>query len=104
MNQTPLKKLWTQYKVPLILGVVIAIGIFWSLFPEEAFAIKLEAQLDKMNALTTGKLKKYGLSGATIGGGIWALFKGNAKLAGIIIGIGVLLGYYLAWIQGGMQF
>ena len=71
-------------------------------FSENIFAANLETQLDAINTLTTGKLKKYGISISTIAGGIWSLFKGNIKMTGVIVAIGVILGYYLSWIEGGM--
>ena len=73
------------------------------MFPGQVLATKLEDQLDKVNSLMTDKIKKYGISGAVITGGIWSLFKGNIKLAGVIVMIGIILGFYLKWIEGGMQ-
>jgi hypothetical protein len=74
-----------------------------TLFVSDVFAATLEQQLDSINSLTTNKIKTYGITGATIAGGIWAIIKGNVKLAGIIVLIGIILGYYLEWIAGGMS-
>jgi hypothetical protein len=77
--------------------------IFMLIFnPDNVFAVKLEEQLDSINKLTTGKFKSYGISAATIAAGIWSLFKGNIKMTGVIVSIGLILGYYLEWIAGGM--
>jgi hypothetical protein len=89
-----------QYRYVLIslLGAITYI-----LFASDAFAANsLEEQLDSINTLTNDKIKTYGITGATIAGGIWAIIKGNVKLAGIIVLIGIILGYYLQWIAGGM--
>ncbi len=71
--------------------------------PETVLAVNLEDQLDKVNAVATGKFKTIGLTAATIGGAIWAVVKGNLKLTGIIIAIGISMSLYLEWIAGGMQ-
>ena len=89
-----------QYRYVLISLLAI---VTCTLFVSDAFAATLEQQLDSINALTTDKIKKYGITGATIAGGIWAIIKGNVKLAGIIVLIGIILGYYLEWIAGGMS-
>jgi hypothetical protein len=72
-------------------------------YPEVVLAANnLEQQLDKVGAVANGKFKTIGLTAATIGGGIWSVVKGNLKLAGIIIAIGITLSLYLEWIAGGM--
>ena len=76
--------------------------LFGILFPEDVFAASLEEQLDSANTLVTDKIKKYGIISASIAGGIWAIFKGNVKQAGIIVLIAVILSYYLGWVEGGM--
>ena len=90
-----------QHKNKLALGAMcyILLGI---LMPEHAFAVRLEEQLDSANALVTDKVKKYGIIGASIAGGIWSIFKGNLKQAGVIVGIAIILSYYLKWVQDGM--
>ena len=97
------KDFWSKNKGRITLGVVGAVGSAALLFPESAFAVKLGDQLDAVNTLTTGKIKTVGLSAATIGGGIYSLCKGSPKLALIIVGIGIGLGYYLTWIQAGLK-
>jgi hypothetical protein len=73
------------------------------MYPDSALAVNnLEQQLDKVGAVANGKFKTIGLTSATIGGGIWSVVKGNLKLAGIIIVIGITLSLYLEWIAGGM--
>ena len=89
-----------KYKITSCLTFGLCLVVLF--FPEQVLA-SLENQLDSINTLTTGKIKKYGVSATTIAGGIWALFKGNAKMAGIIVLIGIILGYYLKWIADGMQ-
>ena len=89
-----------QYRYVLIslLGVIT-----YMLFASDALAANsLEEQLDSIKTLTNDKIKTYGITGATIAGGIWAIIKGNVKLAGMIVLIGIILGYYLQWIAGGM--
>ena len=72
--------------------------------PEVCLAAGLEGQLDKVGGLATGKLKTIGITTATIGGSIWSIVKGNLKLMGIIMGIGVCISLYLEWVAGGMTF
>lgn len=80
---------------------------FICLFPEitlaAATATSLESQLDKVGGLATGKLKTIGISAATILSAIWSVVRGNIKLAGGIVAIGVILALYLEWIAGGMK-
>lgn len=92
-----------QHKNELALGVVVCGVLLVTLTPEQACAVKLEEQLDAANTLITDKVKKYGVIGASIAGGIWAIFKGNLKQAGVIVGIGIILSYYLKWVQAGMN-
>lgn len=73
------------------------------LLSEMASATTLETQLDKIGTLSGGKLKTIGISGATILSSIWAVVRGNIKLAGAIVAIGVILGLYLEWINAGMK-
>ncbi|WP_045918554.1 hypothetical protein [Orientia tsutsugamushi] len=70
---------------------------------EEAEADTLEVQLNKIDGLFSGKLKTIGISSATILSSIWAVARGNIKLAGVMVAIGVILGFYLDWIAGGMK-
>lgn len=70
---------------------------------EIASATTLETQLDKIGTLSGGKLKTIGISAATILSSIWAVVRGNIKLAGAIVAIGVILGLYLEWINAGMK-
>lgn len=76
---------------------------FLCLFPELTLATSLENQLDKVGGLASGKLKTIGISGATILSAIWSVVRGNIKLAGVIVAIGIILGFYLEWIAGGMK-
>lgn len=73
------------------------------LFPEWVWAVKLEDQLETVNTLATGKFKTIGVTGATITGFVWAIFKGNPKLAGIIVALGLMMGFYLNWVLKGMN-
>lgn len=59
----------------------------------------LEAQLDKVNTLATGKFLKTGLAVTTIAGFIGAVVKGSVGVAIAIVGIGIILAYYLGWVQ-----
>ena len=85
-----------------IIGILSLCIFFWIFFSEYVFAATLEEQLDSANILVTDKIKKYGIISASIAGGIWAIFKGNVKQAGIIVLIAVILSYYLSWVEGGM--
>jgi hypothetical protein len=91
-----------KYKENITFSFLSLFIFLYIFFPENVLAVKLEEQLDSINKLTTGKFKTYGISGATIAGGIWSLFKGNIKMTGVIVAIGVILGYYLSWVDGGM--
>ncbi|EER22302.1 hypothetical protein REIS_1812 [Rickettsia endosymbiont of Ixodes scapularis] len=73
------------------------------LLPDIAWATTLEGQLDRIGGLSTGKLKTIGISGATILSSIWAVVRGNIRLAGAIVAIGIILGFYLEWIASGMK-
>ena len=81
---------------------VLAIIILGLLFPDVARAVNLEEQLDRVNTLTTDKIKRYGITGAAILSVIGAMFKGNIKLVGIVIVIAIALAMFLAWVSGGM--
>ena len=70
---------------------------------EVALGETLEGQLDRIGGLSTGKLKTIGISGATILSSIWAVVRGNLRLAGAIVAIGIILGFYLEWVSGGMK-
>jgi hypothetical protein len=73
------------------------------LYPDSALAVTLEEQLDKVNSVATGKFKTIGITAATIGGAIWSIVKGNLKLTGVIIAIGISMSLYLQWIADGMK-
>ena len=73
------------------------------MYPEISLATSLEGQLDKVGTLANGKVKLIGITGATILGSIWSIAKGNLKLMGLIIGIGICISLYLEWIEGGMK-
>lgn len=95
--------LWIyQHRYGILISTAACVVITAMLFPQQALAAKIDEQLDAINTIFTGKVKKYGISIATIVGGIWALFKGNIKLLGVIIIIGVGLAYFLKWVDGGM--
>jgi len=94
-----LSSLFLRYMPLLALFALVAMCVY----PEAALAAaNLEQQLDKVATVANGKFKTVGLTAATIGGGIWSVVKGNLKLAGIIIAIGITLSLYLEWIAGGM--
>ncbi|KJV77200.1 putative membrane protein [Rickettsia hoogstraalii str. RCCE3] len=73
------------------------------ILPEIALGETLEGQLDRIGGLSTGKLKTIGISGATILSSIWAVVRGNLRLAGAIVAIGIILGFYLEWVSSGMK-
>ena len=65
----------------------------------DVVASTLETQLDNINTLAQGKLLKVGLGVGTVIGTITAIVKGSIGLAASIIGIAILLSYFLGWIQ-----
>lgn len=91
-----------EHRLSILIITVFCVAITTVLFPEQASANKIDDQLDAIDKIFTEKVKKYGISIATISGGIWALVKGNIKLMGVIIIIGVALAYFLKWVGGGM--
>ena len=95
--------LWMyQHRYGILISTTICVVITTMLFPQQALATKIDDQLDAIDKIFTDKIKKYGISIATISGGIWALIKGNIKLLGVIVIIGVGLAYFLKWVNGGM--
>jgi hypothetical protein len=97
-NHYSLSSLIIAYMPLLVMFALIVACVY----PEAVLAATLEQQLDKVGVVANGKFKTIGLTAATIGGGIWSVVKGNLKLAGIIIVIGITLSLYLEWIAGGM--
>lgn len=85
----------------LYCGCLVAL-LAVTIYPEIVLAVNLEDQLDRVNALTSDKVKKYGITGAAIISVIGAIFKGNIKLAGIAIIIAIMLAMFLNWVAGGM--
>ena len=77
-------------------------AVIFCMYPEVTLATSLEGQLDKIGSVASGKFKTVGLSAATIAAGIWSVLKGNLKLTGIVVAIGVSLSIYLSWLSGGM--
>ena len=73
------------------------------ILPEMVLAASLEGQLDRIGGLSSGKIKTIGISGATILSSIWAVAIGNIRLAGVIVAIGIILGFYLEWVSSGMK-
>ena len=72
------------------------------LFPEVGLATSIESQLEKASLLT-GKVKTVGITGSTICAFIWAMFRGRPGLAGAVVAIGVVAGFYLEWVAGGLK-
>ncbi|MFU7500202.1 MULTISPECIES: hypothetical protein [unclassified Candidatus Tisiphia] len=92
--------------IGLISSMFIALSIIFCvniLLAEISFANTLEGELDRIGGLSTGKLKTIGISGATILSSIWAVVRGNLRLAGAIVAIGIILGFYLDWVSSGMK-
>jgi hypothetical protein len=83
-------------------GIITAVTIVYVLSAKSCQAANLEQQLEVVGKLATTKFKTYGVSAASIAAGIWSLFQGNVRMAGVIIAIGVMLAYYLSWVEGGM--
>ena len=96
------QKMRSYAKKNALLCSCLVLFLLWMLLPESVWAVKLEEQLETVNTLTTGKVKTIGVTGATILGFVWAIFKGNPKLAGIIVALGLMMGFYLNWVSKGM--
>lgn len=82
--------------------LLVFAAVIFCMYPEVTLATSLEGQLDKIGDIASGKFKTVGLSAATIAAGIWSVLKGNLKLTGIIVAIGISLSIYLSWLSGGM--
>lgn len=82
--------------------LTFAAAVIFCMYPEVTLATSLEGQLDKIGDIASGKFKTVGLSVATIAAGIWSVIKGNLKLTGLIVAIGITLSIYLSWLGGGM--
>ena len=97
------EKINKNYDYRYVVFIMLTVCYFYVLLPEPVFATTLEGQLDRIGGLSMGKLKTIGISGATILSSIWAVARGNLRLAGAIVAIGIILGFYLEWISGGMK-
>ena len=86
----------------LIKGVFLAMAVIWLFAPQIAAATSLETQLAAGYG-TVSKAKIWGVSGASILVLIGSIVKGNIKLAGLVVAIGVIGAFYLQWIDGGMK-
>lgn len=93
-----LKKLpkFIQKHQKILLGGTALGLIMWCI---DAEAGALEQQLDKINTLTQGKVLKVGIGVGTVIGTITAIIKGSLPLAASIIGIAILLSYFIGWVQ-----
>ncbi len=80
----------------------LAVVVLSIMFPEVARAVNLEDQLDRVNTLTTDRIKKYGVTGSVIFTVIAAIVRGNLKMVGIVVIIVIILALILAWVNGGM--
>ncbi len=92
-----------KIKIDPIVIVSFALLMVICMYPALSLAATIEDQLDRTNTLVTGKGKTIGVSVAAIFGTVVAMFKGNPKLAGMIVGIGVFMALFLEWIGGGMK-
>ncbi|KJV72394.1 hypothetical protein OTSTA716_1953 [Orientia tsutsugamushi str. TA716] len=68
---------WNNVVVGLLIIIITACVFSF----EPALADTLEGQLNKIDGLFSGKLKTIGISSATILSSIWAVARGNIKLA-----------------------
>lgn len=91
----------TPVSTRIIAVTVMCIAGLYFLFPESVFATSIEAYIGNAEVVTK-KFKTFALSGATILAAIAAVLKGNIKIAGIMVSIGVILGVYLQWVEKGM--
>lgn len=89
-------------KVPhlFLLTTVSALALFLVLVPDSlATDTAMNTQLDKVSALASGKIAKTGLTVGTICSALVGLFKNSWIVFFSSIGIGVGLGYYLAYLK-----
>ena len=94
-----LKSLLKKHHLSPLLGaytLVTAVS-FW--LSGEAFATKIEDQLEAVHKLTTGGVVKTGMGVATIGGAIVAVMKQSPGLAVVVAGIGIAFSYYMGWLN-----
>ncbi|UCM85580.1 MAG: hypothetical protein LF885_06415 [Rickettsia endosymbiont of Culicoides impunctatus] len=103
INNNQYKKSITEKFNEFISFVILMIVCAYIFLPEMVLAASLEGQLDRIGGISTGKLKTIGISGATILSSIWAVVRGNIRLAGAIVAIGIILGFYLDWVSSGMK-
>jgi lipid A disaccharide synthetase len=88
------------HRRPLIIGGISLLTLFWASdgFAATAGTANLEASLDKVKTLVTGKVAATGFAIVTIFGGIRAAMQGNMGLAISGIGIGIGTVAYLEYI------
>ncbi|HJD59278.1 MAG TPA: hypothetical protein LFW20_01160 [Rickettsia endosymbiont of Omalisus fontisbellaquei] len=92
----------TSVSTRIIVVAIMCLAILYILLPENTFATSIEAYIGNADVVTK-KFKTFALSGATILAAIVAVLKGNIKIAGVMVSIGVILGMYLQWVQEGMK-
>ncbi|WP_341752543.1 MULTISPECIES: hypothetical protein [unclassified Candidatus Tisiphia] len=103
INNNQYKTSTTEKFNEFIIFVILMIVCAYIFLPEMVLAASLEGQLDRIGGLSSGKVKTIGISGATILSSIWAVARGNIRLAGVIVSIGIILGFYLDWVSSGMK-
>jgi len=91
-----------RIKIDPIVMISFALLIGVCMYPELSLAASFEAQLDKTNTLVAGKGKTIGITVATVLATVVAMAKGNPKVAGTVVGIGVVMGLFLEWVSSGM--
>jgi hypothetical protein len=91
--------LFRKHKLSMILGAyaLATLTSFW--LSGEAFATKIEDQLEAVHKLTTGGVVKTGMGVATIGGAVVAVMKQSPGLAAVVAGIGIAFSYYMGWLN-----
>lgn len=92
----------SRIKIDPMVLIGFALLMVICIYPELTLAASFEAQLDKTNTLVAGKGKTIGITVATVLATVVAMAKGNPKVAGVTVGIGVVMGLFLEWVNGGM--
>lgn len=71
----------------------------WLIFSESSFASNISEPLNQIQATSSGPLLKAGLTLGTVVGTVTAAFKHSIGLAVMVMGVGVLLSFYMSWLN-----
>lgn len=90
-------------KMRLVTMGSFALLLVMCFYSDTSFAAdSVEATIDKVDGLVSGKLKAAGITTAVVLGGGVAVAKGHIVKAFAIAGAAIVLALVLAWAKGGM--